>query len=301
MKKIEAVQKITRKIWVDNEGRLIVFWGEEPNLVRNILPDLDSAIRQQRHVIEQYHGLTEKIRGEHLFLPGEEQKLTQMIDQLHRVVHRFLSIEELSFQEEKMLSEAIKKVKDEIGKVTNEFKERAKIRLEMIPPLRDEKGRRYFQASLDAEKAALDLLERIKEINEKSWGVILRTRKLIDEKLRIERIFLSVYNRLGKFLIELQNGVTEQRLSEIVNEIVGGENNLLAGLESIKVLPYVKRVQSREIQRLRKLPDYLRKKDIKKIQRTLEEAFKKLKPVIDERRMRYRKKLEITDEGKYIF
>ena len=137
--------------------------------------------------------------------------------------------------------------------------------------------------------------ERLGEIEEITQAVIIRTRKLIDEKLRAEKIFLITYKRLAKFIKEIREKATEERIERIVREISQGKVNLLAGLDSIKVQPYLKRIKSSQIQRLKKLPQYFEQGRKDKICVTLENAFKKLRPVILEREGRKIKKIKIKN------
>lgn len=290
----EVVQRIGLKILVDKNGKLRVFWRKEPNLIGNVLPDIDTAIRQGIHVVEGYHGIMVKVGKEKLLLPGEVQNLSKMIKRLQGIISKFLEPRELSLKEACSIRLAFQKCQGEISRATNRFKLIAKIRLGRMPPLRNERGRKSGKVLVETGKVTLDLLERLNEIGEITFGVALRTRKLIEEKLRIERTFLSVYRRLGKFLKELQVGVDYIRLKSIVNEISEGKVNLLAGLLSIKVMPYLKRVRSREITRLAKLPKYLAEGKKDTIYRALENAFKKIRPVVLERESRRRKKIKLT-------
>lgn len=296
----EVAQRISRKIFVDENGKLRVFWGEEPDLVENVLPDIDTTIRQEVHIIEEYQGIIVKIGKEKLLLPGEVQDLSKMIKRLQGITNKFLESRELSPREARSIRLAFQKCQGEISRVTNRFKLMAKIRLEQMPPLKNERGRKSGKVPIETSKTTVDLFGRLDEIGEINFGVVLRTRKLIEEKLRIERTFLSVYRRLGKFLKELQAGVEDKRLKSIVNEISEGKINLLAGLLSIKVMPYLKRIRSREVQRLAKLPKYLLEGRKDRIYRALENAFKKIRPVILERESRRRKKIKLTEEGKLV-
>ncbi|MDP2967525.1 MAG: hypothetical protein Q8N87_03915 [bacterium] len=298
----EIVQRISRKVLVDKEGKLRIFWGEKPNSIKNVLQDINDAIRQGTHIIDQYQGLRVQIGKEKLLLPGEVQELSKVIKILQEVTAKFLEPQELSQAEQYSIRLSFQKCQAEIGRVTNKFKAKAQTRLKQIPPLKNKKGGKSKKVPIETSKATVDLFERLNEIEEINWGIILRTRKLIEEKLRIERIFVLVYQRLGKFLKELQEGVKNERLKRIVSEISGGKNNLLAGLLSIKVMPYLKRVRSREIQRLAKLSKYLEegRKDriYRSIERSIENAFKKIRPVVQERESRQRKKIKLNNQGK---
>ena len=299
----EVVQRISRKILVDKNGKLRVFWGEKPNLVENVLPDIDTTIRQGVHIIEEYQGIIVKIGKERLLLPGEVQDLSKMIKRLQDITNKFLEPRELSRREARSIRLAFQKCQGEISRTTNRFKLMAKIRLEQMPPLRNERGRKSGKVPIETSKTTVDLFGRLDEVGEITFGVALRTRKLIEEKLRIERTFLSVYRRLGKFLKELQAGqagVDYKRLKSIVNEISEGKVNLLAGLLSIKVMPYLKRIRSREVKRLAKLPKYLAEGKKDTIYRALENAFKKIRPAVQEREGRRRKKIKLTEKGKLV-
>ena len=296
----EVVQRISRKILVDKNGKLRVFWGEKPNLVENVLLDIDAAVRQGMHIVEQYQGIIIQIGKEKLLLPGEVQDLSKMIKRLQDITNKFLEPRELSRREAHSIRLAFQKCQGEISQTTNRFKLMAKIRLEQMPPLRNERGRKSGKVPIETSKTTVDLFGRLDEIGEITFRVALRTRKLIEEKLRIERTFLSVYRRLGKFLKELQAGVDYIRLKGIVNEISEGKVNLLAGLLSIKVMPYLKRIRSREVKRLAKLPKYLAEGKKDTIYRALENAFKKIRPAVQERESRRRKKIKLTEKGRLV-
>lgn len=296
----EIAQRISRKILVDTEGKLRVFWGEEPNLIENVLSSIDDAIRQGVHIIERSQGLIVQIGKWKLFLPGEVQKLNKVIKILQKVIAKFLEPRELSRAERNSIRLAFQKCQAEIGRVTNKFKSKAQTRLKQIPSIKNERVRKSRKVPIETSKATVDLFERLDEMEEIKWGVILRTRKLIEEKLRIERIFVLIYQRLAKFLKELQEGVKNERLKQIVSEISGGKNNLLAGLLSIKVMPYLKRIRSREIQRLAKLSKYLEEGRKDRIYRTIEDSFKKIRPVVQERESRQRKKIKLNNQGKLL-
>jgi len=287
----KVIQKLDQKVLVDKEGRIRVFWKKKQNLVENTLPDIETAIRQGMHIIEGYYGITANIGKERLLLPGEVHYLNKLIKNLQRIIEKLLEPKELTYRQFNFIFSEFKKSQEKIEKSTNEFKLKAKKRLSNI--ILSKKGKK--EIAIESGKTTVDLLERLGEIEEITQAVILRTRKLIDEKLRAEKIFLIIYKRLAKFIKEIREGATEERIERIVKEISQGKVNLLAGLDSIKVQPYLKRIKSAQIQRLKKLFQYFEQERRDKICITLENAFKKLRPVILERESRKIKKIKMKN------
>jgi len=296
----EVAQKISRKMLVDPDGALHIFWGEGENRQENTLSDLNVAIRQGTHVIERYQGLVEKIKDEELILPGEARQMSQLVGELQRIISRFLETREISSVGAGEIRAEFERISKRIGQVSNEFKLRAKGRVVTMPSLIDEQGRKNTKVPVRAGEAALDLLRRFDEISEKTWGTILRTRRLVEEKMRIERIIVAVYNSLGRFLKNFENGQSpdQQTLKRIASQMVGNSANLMSGLRTIKVQPYLReRIQSREIKRLGRLPAYVKQGRIDSFRRALEGAFLKLRPVVQEREARRIKRVTVSDKG----
>lgn len=296
----EVAQKISRKMLVDPDGMLHIFWGEGGKRDENILSDLNVAIRQGVHVIERYRGLVEKIGGEELILTGEAWQMSQLVGELQRIISRFLEPREISSIEAGEIRAEFERISKRIGQVSNEFKFRAKGRVITMPPFKDEQGIKNTKVPVRTGEAALDLLRRFDEINEKTWGTILRTRRLIEEKMRIERIIVTVYNSLGRLLKNFENGQVpdQQTLERIASQVVGNTANLMSGLITIKVQPYLgERIQSREIRRLGRLPVYIEQGRIDSFRRALEGAFLKLRPVVQEREARRIRRVTVSDKG----
>ncbi|MBU4331708.1 hypothetical protein KKD19_01200 [Patescibacteria group bacterium] len=295
----EPAQRISRKMLVDPDGALHVFWGEGEKQKHHPFDDLDTPIRQGSNIIERYQGLVVKIGRQEVRIAGEAQQIGAWVSQLQQAVSRFLEPRELSLAEQKHIRATFGQICDNIGQVTNDAKVKAQARLRTMPSLTDSQGRKNTQVAVRTGETVVDLLKRFDDIHAKTWGVVLRTRKLVEEKMRIERIIVNVYNCLGKFLMKFQDSQAPDKktLENIAKQAVGGKANLMAGLESIKVLPYFKRVQSREVRRLRRLPEYVEKGRVDYFHTALIGAFKKLRPVVKEREARQIKKLTVNDNG----
>ncbi len=265
------VQKISKNIFVGKEGEIIVLWGKEKNQTVNVLIDINSSIRQNLHIIEGYYGVEIKEGKEKIILKGEKDKIVEDIKNLQKIVEGLLSVKNLSSQDFYLLFESLKKTQKRFQKSVNQHKRECKEELE---------GSEKEKTALKVGKATVNLLERIEEIEEITKGILKRTESLLKEKERMETILLISYKRLLKFLGELQKGVTKQRLERIVDEISGGKNNLFNGLMSIKAMPYSKRINSYDIRRLKKLPEYLEKCQEDRIMTTIENAIKKIRPAV---------------------
>jgi exonuclease VII large subunit len=172
----------------------------------------------------------------------------------------------------------LKDAQKELQNSVNQYKKKSKEKIDNAKKI------------LDVGEANLELIKRIEEIQKISEGVTKRTEKLIEEKRRIEKIFSITYKRLFLFLEETQANITKKRLEEIADEICGGKINLFNGLKSIKVMPYLKRVNSYEIRRLEKLEIYLKNNKEDMFLRAIENAIKKMRPIIKE--INQRKKIK---------
>lgn len=271
---MRIVKEITRHIRVDDQGSLHIFWEEGEK--EQILPDLDTAIRQEEHVLENYLGLQVKINNEILRLPGETQKMRGISESLLEIIGQTIQ-PSLTPQEQRKIDTQITAIIKEIGAVRNPFKQMASQRL------RDSSRITSLPQAIGVSEAQLDILRRLEDIAKKAKGVWQRRKILLAERRRVEQIIISLHRALGSFLLKRsREEITLNDMEKFANRFSPYKPGLWLGLGSIKVMPYLKRISSPQIQRLLRLRKYLEERNEERFWRAIEEVLKKLQPAVEE-------------------
>ena len=296
----EYSQRLSEKMYVLPDGRLSIIWGEEPDERANTLDDIDAAIRQHVHVVENYKGFERQLGSIVLRIPGELEKMAKSVGVLNNVIGRMLQMSPLKKGEFQYLQRKYGEVLSYIEKSINTLKVSARIRLQTIV-ITDEQGGINPESAVITGEAVVDLLKRHADSLKKSFGTVKRGRILIDEKIRCEDLFEQAFSALGAILFEFHSGkeITKIRLVEF-GGIVTGNNGILEKINTIKVSPYLERVSSREIRRLARLPEYAEDGKVDSFKRALEGAIKKIDPVLEERRNRKVEKPVLSETGRLV-
>lgn len=292
----EVAQVLGRKIEVDTEGLIHVFWGEGVNEVENVFSDIAPAIRQEKHVLESWIGIEEEIRGQVLVIPGEVDKVDALVKETMNIAREFLVPRLLTHQKREKLRRQIAGLIARIGAVRNAHKARFKRGLEFA----------HLQVTADSlfnvgqesdEWIAGDLydtagagLARLEDIAKKVWGVGIRLQILLREEDRTKQVIKSTYTSLHRILVKLKTDgdLSTREIEKIASQICSGRNNLWNGLQSIWIPPYYSRVRSREVRQLTRVGDYAAAGDVDRIARAIESAWLKLRPVVKEEQDRWR-------------
>lgn len=300
---------LTRKLVIDKEGNLHSFWGEGEEMQHHQYQAVDDCINEHLHVLDKYRGDLEEIRGQEILIPGEQQRLQTFIRKLQDFVNEFLVNTPLPPDKERCLRQDLDWIVTQIGQTTESSKRQARAGLTKLAeePLKNEKGRRKPALALQAMEATERLLERNIDVLNKISGTVIRLRRLVEERYRSMKIIFNVCRQLACFLGEFKDNKapSKERLREIANQVYGGKANLVAGLESILVQPYLRRIRSSDVQRLKRIQKHLDRylksgsaKDLKTFYNTLYRPYQKLVTPYRQYQAQKRKKPIINEEGR---
>lgn len=280
----EVAQTLGRRIEVDTECRLHIFWGRDgEEEVEHVFDDIEPAIRQEQHVIEEYVGFMESFRGRILIISGESQVLDGLVRGTMDVAKKFLGPKILTRTDQRIIQQQLENLIIGIGEARNISKVKFRIRLEKVrAKILEAEGDSNHQTAEELYKAAEDGLVRLEDIARKLGGVGIRLQILLREEKRVKKVIKSTYISLHRLLVKLQEDdeLNQKDLGRIANQVSGGKTNLINGLESIWIPPYGQRVRSHEVRRLKKLSGYAASGDQKRMSRALLGAFTKLRPVV---------------------
>lgn len=284
VREYEAAQALSRRIEVDPNGLLHIFWDKNGKEVENVFDDIAPAIRQEKHVLEEYLGFAEGISGELLVVPGESQVMDRLVRETMDIARELLQPGLLTPTRQHQIQDRLSEIIFAIGAVRNAFKQRFKGQLEQVRarPIEDMKASDEAAAAGDLYRGAEAGLLRLEDIAGKVGGVGIRLRILTCEEERVKGIIQAVYIRLHRLLVTLQEdgNLTQRSLEQIADEVCGGRNNLVNGLETIWIPPYGQRVRSREVRRLQRVGRYAASGNQEGVRRALLGAYKKLRPVV---------------------
>lgn len=286
----EVAQILGRRMEVDKKCRLHIYWGRDGEEVEHVFDDIAPAARQEKHVLEDYLGFEEEIRGRLLVVPGESEKMDALVRETMDIAREFLRPGLLTRQERERIRGQIEDLIARIGAVRNAHKRKFRRELEfahvqtaadLLFQVGQESDAQIAAGMYEAAEAGL---ARLEDIARKVWGVGIRFQTLLQEEERVRRVIKSVYGRLHRLLVTLKEDgdLTQKDLEQIANQVCGGKNNLVNGLESVWIPPYGFRIRSREVQRLKRVGKYATSGDKKATFRALLGAFKKLRPVVKE-------------------
>lgn len=287
-------QQLGRHIFVGSDGRVHIFRQPEADVfVEQVLTNIDAAVRQSAHILENYVGIREELevnfgllylqRELELRLPGEADLMRELVSRVAKLAQRFLGPEPLSPAAEELLRRQILGLLDRLGAVRNPHKVAARDQLRAVVqlPLFDERGRADVAVAEELSEAAGDLLDRFTDIARKFAGVTVQQQILLREKRRCEELLASGYRLIGSVLYRLlnQQEVGWGEIGRLCGQISPAEKDgtLLAALAGIYVNPYRERVTSKEVRRLRLLPELLEAGNKDALTGVLRAAFLKLR------------------------
>lgn len=292
---VEPVEWLTRTLIVDSHGAiwaryLITVKGEEQTCWHR-LPDIETAVWQHFHILENYLGQYVGMAARRSRVPGEKETIRRIADDLLKVARDYLRKPIAAAGPPAKIEAYIKEVLQTIGPVTNPFKQVASVRLQKI----EEPGQGEVQRLTVAAEiipAAGDLTERVKEILRKGQGIRVRLSRLHRKHRLCRNMLIGLYRQLA----QIQSRDQKERLENWPREKIQGlarifnpaKTSLLAGLHLVNVQPYLERVRSREIRALTGIPRYLESKEYDKARRAISRAIRKLERVVAEVDVRFR-------------
>lgn len=284
----EVAQVLGRRMEVDTDCRLHIFWGRDGDEVEHVFDDVVTAMCQDKHVLESYLGLREQIRRNLLIIPGESQKIDALVRGAMDLAKELFEPEALTVAQHQRIKGRLGRLIAEIGAVRNAYKVKFKAQLREARKALDagDVGKaKKLGAAADLYKGAEAGLARLEDIAKKVRGVGIRLEILLREEERVRRTIHATYTSLQRLLVKkLPEGgnLSQKDLLRIASQICGGKSNLVNGLESIWIPPYGQRVRSREVRRLWKVEEYAAAGDTERMRNAVKGAFLKLRPVIKE-------------------
>jgi hypothetical protein len=248
------------------------------------------VINQHERVLEKYLGTEIPLAaGKILAIPGETQKMTEISQQLSSLAAQFII--PLTPQASAQLRERVLKIKEKIGRVTNEYKQKAQVELVKTLFSKDERGTTEAMVS-----ANLAILERTKE----SLGIVSGTNSRLLQVTRRrnewEEIISQTFYEMAQIVKNLADGVYDnhpRKREQLARHISGeSEYSLIGKLNLISGPEYWERIQSREVQKLKEVGDLLREGKNEEAKKKLTAAILKLERVVKEKEGREKGKSE---------
>ena len=265
------------------------------------LEDIDTAIWQHFHILEDYLGQYIGLAKTRTRLPGEERIIRGIASELLSVAQSYLNEKvPVSRQTTQDLEDYIGEVLRTIGPATNQFKEAAKIRLSQIEPSKPTELGGQVRVAGEIIPAAGELAQRVQELIGKAYGVRMRLVKLHRKRRQCLGFFVNLYRALDDIYRADQKVPMakwdEREIQWICRKFDPDQASLMSVIKSVNVQPYSGRAKSPQIRRLRLLPKYLEPTDRSKrryesVIKAVAEAMRKLERVIAEVDSRYQPKI----------
>jgi len=234
------VEKIKKWLLINDDGTLTISWKQ--NTEFHHIPDIETALRQTIHIVEQYGNQKITIDNETIIILGKIAELKKFKDIVEKTL-KFLKSSSIDFSTGLVIQHQIELSQKEIlTNVDKKIKKDIKI---------------YFA-----------VMKR---------GLIIKK-----EIIRSQKIILNVYKELVKSYKSLIDHPTESNLRRIKNKISGKGANLVNGLHTIIVNPYRHRVQLSSIKRLDKLDNLSKIVTTQQLKKVVKNGFNRLAPAIPE-------------------
>lgn len=273
---IPIVQRITKNVMVAADGKVIILWNtknETPTV--QILPDLESAIRQTGHVLENYLGSCIALGDDIIKLPGEIQMLQIMAGDLHQIIESIILFRSGEEDETNQIDEKLQCIFYNFRRASNQYKQ-------AVSDLVQTKADKIQKASA-LHEATGNIIKRIGEILDICSGVWCRRKALLAERRRIKNNIKYVYEQIVKMVQKVaEKAATTEDLEKFALDFREGKRGLWPGLATIHANPWRQRVQSREVKRLLKLVACLSPDNQVRYWQILVGALAKLKPAVEE-------------------
>jgi hypothetical protein len=193
---------------VNDDGTLTISWKGNTEL--HVLPDIETALRQVIHILEQYGNTKIIVDNETIIIPGKIAELKKFKDITEKTL-KFLKSNAIDFSVgAKIQNQIVLSQKEILANVDKEIEKDVKI---------------YF-------------------------AVMKRSLLLKKEIIDYKQIIRTVVNELAKSYRSLTDRSTQWNLNRIKNKISGKGFNLVNGFSAIIANPYKKRVSLPEVKRL---------------------------------------------------
>jgi len=291
---IEKISRNIRVVEIGGQRKYQVIWKRGTEGVEGASLEKEGAacyfdtaqqvIHQHERVLENYLGIQIPLAaGKILEIPGETQKMAKISQELSSLFGQFAI--PLAPQASEQLKERVAKIKGEIGAASNEYKQKAQADLSRAFLSPEERER--TQAVLGANLA---ILERTKECVGIVEGTNERLRIITRKRNEWEETIANAFYEMAKIVKDFENGVYSghpRKIEQLARHISGeSEWSLIGKLNLISGPEYWQRIQTGEIQRLKKVGDLFRKGRNEDALKILREAILKLERVVKEKEAR---------------
>ncbi len=274
-------------ILIDEDGDYHVFWDKS----HNYFQDIHGVLRQHERVIEKYQGILISVGDRVLEIEGEIPQVAHFASRLSMISAGFRSDSFQTPQTRRKLLGELGVLKDEIGQVRDELKKQGKDKITIALSTTKPKV-----AGEKTQEAVGDFLGRASDAADKLEGVFKRKEKVEQKRAEWEGKIGNSLGVLAAYLLELEEGksFTYGFSRSIIQQISESPKSILADLQSITGQPYKRRMEHSALRNLSQIPEAVRRGDLLRTKKVLEEAISKLKVVIDEKTERERAEKTIS-------
>lgn len=268
-------------VLVDELGDYHVLWDKS----HSYFQDIHGVLRQHERVIEKYQGILISVGDRVLEIEGEIPQVARFASRLSMISAGFRSDSFQTPQTRRKLLGELGALKDEIGQVRNELKKQGKDKIVIALSTTKPKV-----AGEKTQEAAGDFLARASDAADKLEGVLKRKEKVEQKRAEWEGKIGNSLGVLAAYLLKLEEGksLTHGFSRSIIQQINESPKNILADLQSITGQPYKRRMEHSAIRNLSQIPEAVRRGDLLRTKKILEEAISKLNAVVEEKAVRER-------------
>lgn len=290
---IESIYRNVEVVEIDGTRRYRVTWkagtaGVERAEAKREKPAVcyfdtaEQVINQHERVLEGYLGTEIPLAANQISqIPGETQKMAKISAALSSLAGQLVI--PLTSDASLALKKRIPKIRNEIGAVTNVYKQKAQAELEKAALSEEERER--TQAVLAANLA---VLKRTAECLGIVGGTASRLRVVTQVKNGWEETMVKTFYELAAIYNDVGKGVYDghpRKREQLARHISGGSEWSLAGkLNQIPGPEYWQRIQTSDVRGLWQVGGFLREEDDEKAKKLLAAAILKLERVVKERK-----------------
>lgn len=295
---IEEICRNVRIVEIDGNREYEITWGAGPADVTRAglrrgkpavchFDNIGDVIRQHRHVLEGYLGITiGLIDGRQLQISGETQRMSQISAEISSLTQQVLV--PLTPDGAATLEREAVRIMSSIGVVSNAYKQRAQERLGRMLSVEgtSEKAEVVLEANLAILKRTQESLDIVK-------GTANRLETIVRRRNQWEDTITKTFYGMAEIAKDLEGGkYKEFKAREQLARHISGESefSLVGRLNGIAGPEYWRRIQSREVQAVRKIGDGLRENKDEEAKRLLTGAIFVLEKVVQDKQERERAK-----------
>jgi len=205
------MRKIKKWLLINDDGTLTISWRQ--NTEFHHIPNIETALRQIIHILEQYGNQKITINGKTIIVLGKIAELKKFKDIAEKTLE-FLKSNSIDFS---------------TGLVIQ------------------------HQIELSQKAILTNIDKKIKKDIKIYFAVMKRGLIIKKEIIRSQKIILNVYKELVKSYKSLADHSTELNKNRIKDKIAGKGANLMNGLNTIIVNPYKKRIELATVNRLKSI------------------------------------------------